>query len=244
MSERQRRQLRIDGVEIHDGGDCYVVAEIGHNHQGELDKAKQLIEAAKECGVNAVKLQKRSNRTLFTREFFDQPYDNEFSFGRTYGEHREALELGREEWIELQRYARELDITLFGTAFDFESADLLAELDVPVFKLASADLQNTPLLRHVAAFGKPMLLSTGGAVIEDVQRAVDAILPLNDRLCILQCTAAYPCTSRSTTPGRARTMPSRSCRKECASSYGTCAASRPRSATASSVLCRSRSGRC
>src|SRR6266545_2702366 len=193
MSERQRRQLRIDGVEIHDGGDCYVVAEIGHNHQGELDKAKQLIEAAKECGVNAVKLQKRSNRTLFTREFFDQPYDNEFSFGRTYGEHREALELGREEWIELQRYARELDITLFGTAFDFESADLLAELDVPVFKLASADLQNTPLLRHVAAFGKPMLLSTGGAVIEDVQRAVDAILPLNDRLCILQCTAAYPC---------------------------------------------------
>src|SRR6266545_6071545 len=187
------RRLTIDGVEIRDGGACYVVAEIGNNHQGSLEQAKQLVDAAKDCGADAVKLQKRANRALYTREFFDQPYDNEFSFGRTYGEHREALELGREEWIELQRYARELDITLFGTAFDFESADLLAELDVPVFKLASPDLPNTPLPRHVAAFGKPMLLSTGGAVIEDVQRAVDAILPLNDRLCILQCTAAYPC---------------------------------------------------
>src|SRR6266545_8240373 len=146
------RRLTIDGVEIHDGSACYVVAEIGNNHQGSLEQAKQLVDAAKDCGADAVKLQKRANRALYTREFFDQPYDNEFSFGRTYGEHREALELGREEWIELQRYARELDITLFGTAFDFESADLLAELDVPVFKLASADLQNTPLPRHVAAF--------------------------------------------------------------------------------------------
>src|SRR6266849_2978687 len=87
------RRLTIDGVEIHDGSACYVVAEIGNNHQGSLEQAKQLLDAAKECGVNAVKLQKRANRALYTREFFDQPYDNEFSFGRTYGEHREALEL-------------------------------------------------------------------------------------------------------------------------------------------------------
>jgi N-acetylneuraminate synthase/sialic acid synthase len=83
-------------------------------------------------------------------------------------------------------------VTLFATAFDFESADLLAELDVPAFKFASGDLRNTPLQRHVAAFGKPMLLSTGGGTMEDVERAVDAILPLNEQLCVLQCTAAYP----------------------------------------------------
>jgi len=186
------RRLRIDGVEIHDGGECYVIAEIGHNHQGDIGIAKRLIDAAKECGVDAVKLQKRSNRALYTRDFYDQPYDNELSFGRTYGEHREALELSADDYRELLRHAREVGVTLFATAFDFESADLLAELDVRAFKLASGDLRNTPLQRHVAAFGKPMLLSTGGGTMEDVERAVDAILPLNEQLCVLQCTAAYP----------------------------------------------------
>ncbi|HEX7144804.1 MAG TPA: N-acetylneuraminate synthase family protein, partial [Gaiellaceae bacterium] len=124
MSEERR--LTIDGVEVHDGGACYVVAEIGNNHQGSLEQAKQLVDAAKECGVDAVKLQKRANRALYTREFFDQPYDNEFSFGRTYGEHREALELSPSDLAELQAHAREVGITFFATAFDFESADLLA----------------------------------------------------------------------------------------------------------------------
>jgi sialic acid synthase len=187
------RRLTIDGFEIHDDSDCYIIAEIGHNHQGSLEQAKALFTVAKDCGANAVKLQKRDNRSLYTREFYDRPYDNELSFGKTYGEHREALELGGDDYRELQRYARELGLTFFATAFDFESADLLAELDVPAFKFASADLVNTPLLRHVAAFGKPMFLSTGGATIEDVDRAVDTIRPINDQLCILQCTAAYPC---------------------------------------------------
>jgi sialic acid synthase len=186
------RRLLIDGFEIGDDQPCYVIAEVGHNHQGDVEQAKRLIDAAKECGVNAVKLQKRNSRALYTREFYEQPYDNELSFGRTYGEHREALELGAEEYRELLRHASEAGITLFATAFDFESADLLAELGVPAFKFASGDLRNTPLQRHVAAFGKPMLLSTGGGTMEDVERAVDTILPRNDQLCVLQCTAAYP----------------------------------------------------
>jgi sialic acid synthase len=185
--------LKIDGFDIHDGGDCFVIAEIGHNHQGSLEQAKAMVTMAKDCGANAVKVQKRSNRTLYTREFFEQPYDNEFSFGKTYGEHREALELGREDYIELQRYSKGLGITFFATPFDVESADFLAELDMPAYKLASADLSNTPLLRHVASIGKPMLLSTGGATTDDVDRAVETIRPLNEQLCILQCTAAYPC---------------------------------------------------
>jgi N-acetylneuraminate synthase/sialic acid synthase len=187
------RRLEIDGFEIHDGSDCYVIAEIGHNHQGSVEQAKAMVTVAKDCGANAVKLQKRSNRTLYTREFFEQPYDNEFSFGPTYGEHREALELGHDDYVELQRYARELGITLFATPFDVESADFLAELDMPAYKFASADLFNTPLLEHVAAFGKPLLLSTGGAGLEDVDRAVEAVRPLNEQIAVLQCTAAYPC---------------------------------------------------
>jgi sialic acid synthase len=186
------RTLTIAGRTIDDDGACYVVAEVGHNHQGDVETAKRLIDAAKECGVDAVKLQKRSNRTLYTREFYEQPYDNELSFGRTYGEHREALELGKDDYRELLRHATDVGVTLFATAFDFESADLLAELDVPAFKFASGDLRNTPLQRHVAAFGKPMLLSTGGGTMEDIERAVDTIVPINDQLCVLQCTAAYP----------------------------------------------------
>src|SRR5919204_1066677 len=186
------RRLVIDGVEITDDAPCYVIAEIGHNHQGDVEQAKRLIDAAKECGVNAVKLQKRSNRALYTREFYEQPYDNELSFGRTYGEHREALELGVDEYRQLLAHARAAGMTMFATAFDFESADELAELGVPAFKFASGDLKNTPLQRHVAAFGKPLLLSTGGATLADIERAVGTILPLNDQLCVLQCTAAYP----------------------------------------------------
>ena len=92
-------RLTIDGFEIHDGSGCYVIAEVGHNHQGSLEQAKAMLTMAKDCGANAVKLQKRSNRTLYTREFFEQPYDNEFSFGPTYGEHREALELGHDDYV-------------------------------------------------------------------------------------------------------------------------------------------------
>src|SRR5204862_6909190 len=133
------RRLVIDGVEIGDEHPCYVIAEVGHNHQGDIELAKRLIDAAKECGIDAVKLQKRSNRTLYTSEFYDQPYDNELSFGRTYGEHREALEFGVDQYRELLSQARDAGLTLFATAFDFESADELAELGVPAFKFASAD---------------------------------------------------------------------------------------------------------
>jgi N-acetylneuraminate synthase/sialic acid synthase len=186
------RRLAVDDVEIHDGSGCYVIAEIGHNHQGDVEKAKQLIHAAKECGADAVKLQKRSNRALYTRAYYDRPYDNEFSFGPTYGAHREALELSVDDYRELQAYAGEQGISFFATAWDFESADLLAELGVPAFKIASGDLLNTPLQRHVAAFGKPIFLSTGGGTMQDVERAVETITEINQQLCILQCTAAYP----------------------------------------------------
>jgi N-acetylneuraminate synthase/sialic acid synthase len=186
------RELFVDGRRITDDAACYVVAEIGHNHQGSLENAKELFHAARECGVDAVKLQKRDNRILYTRDYYEAPYDSENAFGPTYGAHREALEFDRDEYAELQAYARELGLAFFATAFDMPSADLLAELDVPAFKFASGDLHNAPLLRHVAAFGKPIFLSTGGATMEDVQRAVDTVLPLNEQICVLQCTAAYP----------------------------------------------------
>lgn len=187
------RTLKIESTEITDASDCYVIAEIGHNHQGNMETAKELFRAAKECGVNAVKLQKRDNRTLYTREMFNKPYENENSFGATYGEHREHLEFGKDEYKELQQFASELGLAFFATAFDFRSADFLEDLNTPAFKIASGDLRNIPLLKHVAAFQKPMIVSTGGGMIDDVQRAYDAVMPINTQLAMLQCTAGYPC---------------------------------------------------
>ena len=184
--------MKIGSREIGDHTPCYVIAEIGHNHQGSLAKARELFAAAKDAGAHAVKLQKRDNRGLYTRAAYEKPYDNENSFGATYGEHREFLEFGQHEYAELQAYAAELKVDFFSTAFDLTSAEFLDRLDVPAYKIASGDLKSTPLLKHVARYGKPMIISTGGATIEDVQRAYDAIMPLNPQLAILQCTAGYP----------------------------------------------------
>ncbi len=187
-----KRELVIDGIRIADDTDAFIIAEVGHNHQGDLEKCKELFRRAKDAGCSAVKLQKRDNKTLFTKAMYDSPYNSENAFGPTYGTHREALELGRDQYAELKRFTRELEVAFFATAFDFRSADFLAELGVPAFKMASGDLRSIPLLRYVAKFGMPMIVSTGGGSLDDIHRAYDAIMPINTQLCVLQCTAAYP----------------------------------------------------
>lgn len=186
------QSLTINGSVINDDSDCYVIAEIGHNHQGSVEKAKELLGAAKAAGANAVKLQKRDNKALFTKEAYHKPYDNPNSFGETYGEHRECLEFGWREYAELQKCAKELGIDFFATAFDIPSADFLEKFDPPAYKIASGDIKSTPLLKYVASFGRPMIVSTGGACLDDVRRAYDEIMPINSQLCIMQCTAGYP----------------------------------------------------
>ena len=184
--------IRIGTREIGDHTKCYVIAEIGHNHQGSVEKARELFREARLAGADAVKLQKRDNRGLYTRAAYNKPYDNENSFGPTYGEHREFLEFGLEEYRVLKAYAAELGVDFFSTAFDLASADFLESLGVPAYKIASGDLKSTPLLKHVASFGKPMIVSTGGATLADVKRAYETVMPINPQLAILQCTAGYP----------------------------------------------------
>ena len=187
------RELVINGTRIDDDSPAYVIAEIGHNHQGDVAKAKELFDRAKECGASAVKLQKRDNETLFTREAFNRPYENENSFGPTYGLHRQTLELGKDELRELKEYAAEAEDRLSSPPRSTSRAPICSKSSACRFyKIASADLTNTPLLKHVARFGKPMIISTGGATLEDVDRAVETVLPINRQLCVMQCTAAYP----------------------------------------------------
>jgi sialic acid synthase len=186
------RMLRLGEREIGDDSECFVIAEIGHNHQGSVDTAKRMFRVAEYCGADAVKLQKRDNRSLFTDELFNKPYENENSFGVTYGTHREALEFGREEYLELQEYAHDLGLEFFATAFDPPSVDFLEELDVPAYKVASADIRNLPLLRRLAGTGKPLIISTGGASLDDVRRAYNVARSGTPDVAVLQCTAGYP----------------------------------------------------
>lgn len=172
--------------------DCYVIAEIGHNHEGRVDRAVELFEAAARAGAHAVKLQKRDNVHLFTRTMLTEEYSGRNSFGATYGEHRQALEFGPGDYRYLQQVASDLGVDFFATPFDHASADLLLDLDVPVIKIASGDLTNTPLIDYVAKSGKPIILSTGGGDMVDVQRAVDVITRHTDNFAVLQCTAVYP----------------------------------------------------
>lgn len=170
----------------------YVIAEIGHNHQGSLAKAKELFLEAKKAGADAVKLQKRNNKNLYTRDFYNEFYNSENSYGNTYGEHREALEFNEIQYQQLISYAKELNIDFFATPFDFLSVDFLEKLNMPYYKIASADLLNLPLQEYIAKKNKPIFLSTGGGSIEDVKRAVNFILSINKKLTLLHCTAAYP----------------------------------------------------
>jgi len=170
----------------------FSIAEIGHNHQGELKKAFQLISEAARCGVDAVKFQKRDNKSLFTKNFYDSPYDNPNSYGETYGKHREYLEFGTSEYKELIDYSNKLKVLLFATPFDLKSVEFLEKLNLPLYKIASADLKNLPLQREIAKTKKPILLSTGGGTLEDVKRAKNNICEINEKLAILQCTSSYP----------------------------------------------------
>lgn len=184
------RELTIAGRRIADDTPCYVIGEIGHNHQGDLDQALALIAECALAGVSAVKLQKRDIDAIYTAELLRQPYDNRHSYGATYGAHRHALEFGRVEYRACFAAAREMDIAAFATAFDERSADFLLEVGTPAIKIASGDLTNTPLLRYVSRLGVPLIVSTGGGTLEDIDRAVQALGSAD--FALLHCTAAYP----------------------------------------------------
>lgn len=186
------KTLSFGKSKIMGNGPCYVIAEIGHNHQGSLETALKMIKIAAGYGVQAVKFQKRDNKSLFTKTFYNKPYDNENSYGDTYGQHREFLEFGMEQYRELKKCAEENNVEFMSTAFDFRSVDFLEELGIASYKVASADVTNTPLLKYIARLGKPMFVSTGAATLDEIRTAYESILKYHNNVCLLHCTAEYP----------------------------------------------------
>lgn len=173
---------------------CFIIAEAGVNHNGDLELAKQLVLAAKEAGADAVKFQTFQAKHLVTADAPQADYQARNS-GKTESQFDmlKRLELPLEAFAELSRYCQELGIMFMSTAFDEESADFLAGLGMSIFKIPSGELTNIPLLQHIARFGKPMIVSTGMGTIEEIKEAVETIQAAgNDDITVLHCVTDYP----------------------------------------------------
>ncbi|MDD4952503.1 MAG: N-acetylneuraminate synthase family protein, partial [Desulfovibrionaceae bacterium] len=170
------------GVRIGRGSPCFVVAEIGNNHQGQYPVARKMVAEAARAGADAVKFQKREVTALLTRAGREAPYTGKNSFGPTYGAHRAALELDMDDMARLKEYAESLGLVFFASAWDAPSLDQIVDLGVELLKICSADLVNVPLLRRYAETGIPTILSTGMSSLEDIDRAVAEIRRCHDHL--------------------------------------------------------------
>ncbi|MBE7496187.1 MAG: N-acetylneuraminate synthase [Verrucomicrobiaceae bacterium] len=173
---------------------CFIIAEAGVNHNGDLALAKQLVQAAKDAGADAVKFQTFQAKHLVTADAPQAAYQARNS-GKTESQFDmlKRLELPLESFAELSRFCQELGILFMSTAFDEESADFLAGLGMSIFKIPSGELTNIPLLQHIARFGKPMIVSTGMGTIEEIQEAVEAIQATgNTDITVLHCVTDYP----------------------------------------------------
>ena len=186
------KSLQFGSKTVGPDAPVYIIAEIGINHQGDVEIAKKLIVSAAESGADAVKFQKREISRILTQEGLEMPYENRNSFGKTYGEHKLALELSRDDYAALKAFSEEQGVDFIASGWDEESIDFLDALGVPFFKMASADLSNLPLLKHTAQKHKPMILSTGMSDMDMVKQAVAAVAEHNDQIAILQCTSTYP----------------------------------------------------
>jgi N-acetylneuraminate synthase/sialic acid synthase len=184
--------VRIGEREVGDGRPVFVIAEIGLNHNGDPELAAQLVRTAAAAGVDAVKFQKRDTKALITQELYDSPYTAWYSYGTTYGEHREALELSVEDLAKLQQLSESLNVVFFASAWDLPSVEVCEELGVPVYKVASADVTNIPLLERLAETGKPLIMSTGMSTEDEIATAVDVIRRHHDQLVLLHCVSTYP----------------------------------------------------
>jgi N-acetylneuraminate synthase len=182
------REIRVGNKWIGQGHPAYVIAEIGINHNGDIDLAKRLISVAVAAGCDAVKFQKRTVDVVYTPEELAKP--RESPFGNTNGDLKRGLEFEFEEFQEIDRFCREVKIAWFASCWDEASVDVVAQFDVPCFKIASASLTDDNLLRHTRATGKPLILSTGMSTLEDIDHAIRVLG--RDDLAIMHSCSTYP----------------------------------------------------
>ncbi|HET9956462.1 MAG TPA: N-acetylneuraminate synthase family protein [Polyangiaceae bacterium] len=180
--------VKIGDVRVGDGEPCYVVGEIGINHNGDLGLARRLVDVAAIAGAQAVKFQKRTVDVVYTADELARP--RESPFGQTNGDLKRGLEFGLDEYRNLDRYCREKNVAWFASCWDEASVDFIEQFAPPAYKIASASLTDDALLRHHRATRRPIILSTGMSTQAQVDHAVN-VLGTED-LILLHTTSAYP----------------------------------------------------
>lgn len=190
------KKVKIGDKELYNFSEPYIIAEIGSNHNGDMDLAKEIIDAAVDSGADAVKFQSWTPTSLIAEEEYDRNQSYDDSPKKHFGSLREMVEkyyLREEQHYELKKYCDENGIAFSSSAFSKEEADLVEDCGVPFFKVASMDINNLDLLRHLATKDKPVILSTGMATLAEIDRAVDLLEKNNcEDIILLHCIAIYP----------------------------------------------------
>lgn len=187
--------MRIGNVEINDSSKTFIIAEMSGNHGHDIEIAKRTIKAAKDAGADAIKLQTYTPDTITldcNNEYFQIKQGTIWDGSTMYELYKQAYTPW--EWHkELFNYAKEIDILIFSSPFDHTAVDLLEELDTPAYKIASAEIMDTELIKYVASKGKPIIFSTGMAYIEEIKQAIDVSKEEgNHEIALLKCVSAYP----------------------------------------------------
>jgi N-acetylneuraminate synthase len=185
-----QKEFKIGSQFIGDGHPAYIVAEIGINHNGDLGLAKNMIAAAKQAGVDAVKFQKRTPELCVPLEQRGQMRETPWGY-ITYLEYREKVEFSELDYKEIDRYCKELGITWFASVWDEPSVDFLEPFKPSCYKIPSASLTDHSLLNHLRRTGRPLILSTGMSTMDQITKAVNVLG--TDNLCITHATSTYPC---------------------------------------------------
>ena len=179
-------------IEIGDGLKPFIIAEIGINHNGNLDLALKMIKIAKEIGVDAVKFQVKDVEEAHPKELLDMPYDGENSFGKTYREHKMALEFSQDQLKEIYDYAFKLDIPCFSTPCNVNAVKRLEELSNPFYKVASIFVTDHKILEAICETKKPIIMSTGCSTLNEIDSAVELIRSYGNPFALLHCISCYP----------------------------------------------------
>lgn len=182
------KSVRIGSRLVGEGHPCFIIAEIGINHNGDLEIAKRLIDAAVAAGADAVKFQKRTVDVVYTPEELVRPREN--PFGPTNGDLKRGLEFGEKQYRAIGEYCQQKGILWFASCWDEGSVDFMEQFEPPCYKIASASLTDDNLLRHHRRTGRPIIVSTGMSSMEQIRHAVDVLGTEN--LIIMHCTSTYP----------------------------------------------------